>query len=378
AGAEATSAGPVHSLQVLADGSARAWGFGATGALGEGTTDSHPTPVAVDGLAAPGTALATYAYRGDGLRTSKTVADQTKPFSWDESGPVPLVLSDGELRFVYGPGGRPLYQLDAANVPTYLHQDQLGSTRQLTSATGEVVATFTYGPYGELATSTGTATTPLRFAGEYTDAETGFVYLRARYYDPATGQFVSRDPLVALTGEPYLYAAGNPINAIDPLGLAPWDGLRRTWDATGGRAISRAAGLANNATEFVVRNRDTIASVAAVAACVGTVGTGCFVATALAVGVRNEKRFRDHGVSRDTVGSFIVDGVLSFGTLGLVRIPSQLATARLADPLARHAVPVVSGPIPRFAVESGKAGLLGGLSLLSRWTLDGRLDGLGC
>ncbi|MEW6155760.1 MAG: RHS repeat-associated core domain-containing protein [Actinomycetota bacterium] len=217
--AGATSAGPVHSLQVLADGSARAWGFGATGALGEGTTDSHPTPVAVDGLAAPGTALATYAYRGDGLRTSKTVAGQTRPFSWDESGPVPLVLSDGALRFVYGPGGRPLYQLDAANVPTYLHQDQLGYTRQLTSATGEVVATFTYGPYGELSSATGTATTPLRFAGEYTDAETGFVYLQARYYDPATGQFLTRDPLVAMTGEPYLYAGGNPLNYTDPLGL---------------------------------------------------------------------------------------------------------------------------------------------------------------
>ncbi|MEW6155033.1 MAG: RHS repeat-associated core domain-containing protein, partial [Actinomycetota bacterium] len=170
----------------------------------------------------------------DGLRTSKTVAGQTKPFSWDESGPVPLVLSDGELRFVYGPGGRPLYQLDAADVPTYLHQDQVGSTRQLTSATGEVVATFTYGPYGELSSATGTATTPLRFAGEYTDTETGFVYLRARYYDPATGQFISRDPLTALTGEPYLYAAGNPINAIDPLGLLS---LR---DVT--RAVKKVAG----------------------------------------------------------------------------------------------------------------------------------------
>jgi len=37
----------------------------------------------------------------------------------------------------------------------------------------------------------------------YTDAETGFVYLRARYYDPTTGQFISRDPLVALTGSAY-------------------------------------------------------------------------------------------------------------------------------------------------------------------------------
>lgn len=53
----------------------------------------------------------------------------------------------------------------------------------------------------------------------YTDAETGFTHLRARYYDPATGQFVSRDPLAALTGSAYGYTDGNPLNGTDPLGL---------------------------------------------------------------------------------------------------------------------------------------------------------------
>lgn len=53
----------------------------------------------------------------------------------------------------------------------------------------------------------------------YTDAETGFVDLRARYYDPATGQFLSRDPLVALTRSPHAYVYDNPLNASDPLGL---------------------------------------------------------------------------------------------------------------------------------------------------------------
>ena len=51
------------------------------------------------------------------------------------------------------------------------------------------------------------------------DAESGLIYLRARYYDPATGQFLSRDPLVALTGEAYGYAGNNPLNGTDPLGL---------------------------------------------------------------------------------------------------------------------------------------------------------------
>ena len=48
------------------------------------------------------------------------------------------------------------------------------------------------------------------------------MYLRARYYDPATGQFISRDPLTAMTGAPYSYVDGNPLNYTDPLGLIKW------------------------------------------------------------------------------------------------------------------------------------------------------------
>lgn len=44
-------------------------------------------------------------------------------------------------------------------------------------------------------------------------------YLRARYYDPATAQFLSRDPMVATTRSPYGYVAGNPLNQSDPWGL---------------------------------------------------------------------------------------------------------------------------------------------------------------
>jgi hypothetical protein len=68
----------------------------------------------------------------------------------------------------------------------YLHNDQQGSTRLLTSSTGAKEATFTYGPYGALTGSTGTATTPLGYDGQYTSSDTGLVYLHARVYDPVT------------------------------------------------------------------------------------------------------------------------------------------------------------------------------------------------
>jgi RHS repeat-associated protein len=55
-------------------------------------------------------------------------------------------------------------------------------------------------------------------AGQYTDAETGFQCLRARYYDPATGQFLTRDPLLQTTRTAYVYVANNPLNDVDPSG----------------------------------------------------------------------------------------------------------------------------------------------------------------
>jgi len=68
-------------------------------------------------------------------------------------------------------------------------------------------------------THSGTATTNLQFSGQYTDPETGLIYLRARYYDPTTAQFLTIDPLIAVTGTPYAYVAGNPLNHTDPTGL---------------------------------------------------------------------------------------------------------------------------------------------------------------
>jgi len=51
--------------------------------------------------------------------------------------------------------------------------------------------------------------------GQYTDTETGQQYLRARYYDPTTGQFLTRDPAVRVSQDPYGYAANDPVNNTD-------------------------------------------------------------------------------------------------------------------------------------------------------------------
>lgn len=160
-----------------------------------------------------------FAYEGTGLLASRTVGLSTQHFVWDFSEALPLLLSDGENSYVYGPNGLPVEQVSPGEAPTYLHHDQLGSTRLLTDAAGETSATLSYTPYGAPEGHPGTATTPLGFAGQYTLGQSGLIYLRARYYDPGTAQFLTSDPAVEATHEPYAYAGDNPLRFKDPMGL---------------------------------------------------------------------------------------------------------------------------------------------------------------
>jgi RHS repeat-associated protein len=131
----------------------------------------------------------------DGLRTTTTTASNTAAFSWDQSASLPLLLTDAQNSYIYGPGGLPVEQISTTGTPSFLHHDQLGSTRLLTDQTGRTSGAYSYTPYGNIGASSGSATSPLQYAGEYTDPQTGLMYLSARYYDPQTGQFTTRDPL---------------------------------------------------------------------------------------------------------------------------------------------------------------------------------------
>jgi RHS repeat-associated protein len=67
-----------------------------------------------------------------------------------------------------------------------------------------------YDEYGNLTGHTGSTSSPIGHSGNWTDPDTALVYLRARDYDPATAQFLTVDPLVDQTRQPYAYVASNP------------------------------------------------------------------------------------------------------------------------------------------------------------------------
>lgn len=154
-----------------------------------------------------GTSSPTYAYTydGDGLRTSISVAgagSSNETFVWDSLAQVPALLQDAAHLFVYGIGSTPLAQIDdATGTVSYLHGDLLGSIRVATDPQGGVLGAADYSPFGKVLDGEATTADPtlgslsqvtrFGYAGEYTD-DTGYIYLRARYYDPSTAQFLSR------------------------------------------------------------------------------------------------------------------------------------------------------------------------------------------
>ena len=183
-----------------------------------GTTTSNYTYDQAERLKTAGGA--SYSYNGDGLRTSTTSGTTSTPFTWDLTGGLPLLLADGTTNLIYGPHGQLIEQLDNTSTPTptYIQHDQQGSTRVLTNQTATIIGTYTYDPYGRTTNHTGSSS-PLRYTGQYQDTETGLYYLRARYYDPTTTQFLTRDPLEPSTRSAYGYVAGSPLDASDPSGL---------------------------------------------------------------------------------------------------------------------------------------------------------------
>lgn len=183
----------------------------------------------VEGWFVPAQQTTTYTYNGDGIRTSKTTADGTVThFTYAPAGPgssLPQLLTDGTTDYLYGPDGTPLESTPtsgSSGPTTYYMSDPNGSTRVLTGSDGAITATYNYTPFGSVSAKTGTTTTPLQYGGGYTDAETGYIYLLNRYYDPATGQFTSVDPLIDATQAPYSYTDNDPLNQADPTGQCPW------------------------------------------------------------------------------------------------------------------------------------------------------------
>ncbi|RLA08078.1 MAG: hypothetical protein DRQ54_04680, partial [Gammaproteobacteria bacterium] len=125
------------------------------------------------------------------------------------------------VKYVYGID---LINQDRAGQHSYYHVDGIRSTRLLTNSSGVVTDRYGYDAFGELINSNGSTENSYLYTGEQFDPNSGFYYLRARYYAPQQGRFVSRDPFQGVNSNPlslhkYLYANANPVTFSDPSGM---------------------------------------------------------------------------------------------------------------------------------------------------------------
>ena len=151
------------------------------------------------------------------LSALATPGPSTSQLTWNTVGPTENILSDGSYDYIYGPNSTPVEEiLLSSSTPTYLTFVPSAETYVATNDAGDLVSFWGYDAYGTL--DFGTPDSAFGFSGQYTDTSTGLVNDRARLYNPATGEFTSRDPAFGTTDIAYGYADDDPVNLSDPTG----------------------------------------------------------------------------------------------------------------------------------------------------------------
>jgi RHS repeat-associated protein len=182
-------------------------------------------------MTASGTSVS-IVYDGDGNRVAKSVNGVTTYYLVDDLNPtgyaqvVEELAASGtvERQYTYGLQRISENQL-LSNVWTanFYGYDGGGNVRNLTSSAGAVTDTYEYDAFGNALVMTGSTPNEFLYRGEQFDPDLGLYYLRARYYNPNTGRFMSRDPengqlYDEASFHKYLYAGSNPVNYVDPRG----------------------------------------------------------------------------------------------------------------------------------------------------------------
>jgi RHS repeat-associated protein len=171
----------------------------------------------------------TTGYSADGIRNRETANGHTSTWLIDPNRDYAQTLeayTDGQLKTVWIYGDELLAQSNVIGGGLHernLQTDGMGSVRQATDVAGSVTDSFEYDAFGNQLARTGTTDIDHRYRGEQVDPNTGFYNLRARWYDPRSGRFVSPDSWAGSNSDPvslhrYLYAGADPIGYRDPSG----------------------------------------------------------------------------------------------------------------------------------------------------------------
>ena len=242
-----------------------------------------------------GETTASYKYNASGLRYEKIVDGQRINHVWDGSKQIIADVIDNQFYeadcYIRGTNLVAKYNYRNGNKSeyTYYTQNAHGDVVNLTNADGEVTKKYTYDAFGVEKNIDENDTNAFRYCGEYFDAETGTIYLRARYYNPTTGRFISRDSFAGRRSDPlslnlYTYCKNNPIRFIDPSGHSFKDLAK---------SILSAVEAAGKKIETVVNSKK-------VESTVSQVGKAVVAATSVAMSIASGASKGGNGCGRPT------------------------------------------------------------------------------
>jgi len=188
-----------------------------------------PPPIATPLPQIPGAVVATYTYRADGLRVSKTVNGVRTTHVWLRGSIILERNTSGAVinRFIRSRNG----QLIMSQHHGWYVLNARGDVVQRVGNNGGILRAYRYSAFGNEFTPDISNTNPWRFAGEYWDWETGTYYLRARNFNPRTGRFTQPDPFwnnrnmqrsgaaILQSGNLFMFTMHNPVMFTDPSGM---------------------------------------------------------------------------------------------------------------------------------------------------------------
>ncbi len=179
------------------------------------------------------TEITSYAYFSDGSRIRRTASGVATYFLYDFrdfNGYNDIIAeydTSGNMvaRYVHGPGDDEPLAMSRGGSWYYYHIDGLGSVTMLTRADKTVANRYVYDDFGGFRSRTEAVANPYTYTGREYDSAVDLIFYRARYYDPLTGRFLTRDPAGIVDGaNVYVYTGNNPVNRVDPSGLCGfWD-----------------------------------------------------------------------------------------------------------------------------------------------------------
>ena len=177
----------------------------------------------------PAITTATYEYDPIGRRSAKVVNGVRTEYLWQGTNVLGEFQGDSVIRQYRFDGSNSAQEFVVDGATYQIHKDHLGTPKSLSDASGQVVWRNTMSPYGIDGTQVdvdGDGTDidfPVRFPGQYRDAESGLNYNYFRYYNAESGRYIKADPIGVNGGiNAYAYAQANPIMSADPNGLCPW------------------------------------------------------------------------------------------------------------------------------------------------------------